>query len=116
MEPIAFLVLLAGGCWFWVDSLRSRELVLRHCTRYCLQLNVQLLDQTVFLTRLRPARDRDGHPCLRRWYSFDFSTDGGDRCKGNIRLLGSRVELIRMEHPEGPVILESDEDNVHRLQ
>jgi hypothetical protein len=105
MGSLMAILAIAGIVWFWARSLRIREHVLRHCARTCKQLNVQLLDQTVALSRLALARDPAGQISLRRWYTFEFSTDGGDRCKGYVGLLGSRIECVRMEHPQGPIII-----------
>ena len=107
MGSLIAILTIAGIVWLWAHNLRIREHVLRHCARTCKQLNVQLLDQTVALSRLALARDPAGRLSLRRWYTFEFSTDGGDRCKGYVGLLGSRIECVRMEHPQGIIIMSS---------
>jgi hypothetical protein len=48
---------------------------------------VQLLDQTVSLTRIRIARV-DGLPTLVRRYGFEISLDGSDRHRGHLDLEG----------------------------
>ena len=53
---------------------------------------------------LRLGRDGRGHIQLRRFYVYDFSTDGQDRWFGIAILLGQNIEYIRMEHPQGPII------------
>ncbi len=116
MESLTAILVMVGMIWFWVNSLRLREHVLRRCASACEQTNVQLLDQTVALVRLALARNLEGQLSVRRWYIFEFSTDGGDRHKGSVSLLGSHIEFIRMEHPEGPLIMGSDEDKIHRIQ
>src|SRR5215211_7165245 len=115
MGSLIAILLIAGVIWFWADSLRIREQALRCCDNACKQLNVQLLDQTVALSHLTLARDPEGRLSLRRWYIFEFSTNGGDRCRGSVCLLGSEIEIIRMEHPQGPLIMGSDKE-VHRIQ
>jgi hypothetical protein len=107
MGSLMAILVIAGIVWFWAHSLWIRERVLRHCARTCKQMNVQLLDQTVALSRLALDRDPQGRLSLRRWYVFEFSTDGGDRCKGCVGLLGSRIECVRMEYPGGPIIMGS---------
>lgn len=102
----AWLVLLAIGLlvWFWVDSMHAREVALTRCAALCRELNVQLLDQTVRVARLRLGRAPDGGIRLRRFYAYEFSIDGHDRWYGVVVLLGRRVEYLRMELPDGPVI------------
>lgn len=107
MGSLIAILVIAGIVWFWAHSLWIRERVLRQCARTCKQMNVQLLDQTVALSRLALGRDPQGRLSLRRWYVFEFSTDGGDRCKGCVGLLGSRIECVRMEYPQGPIIMGS---------
>ena len=69
------LVLLLAG-WFWLDSLRARELATGICRAACEQRGLQFLDQTVALRRLGVRRTPAGLR-LRRVYRFDFSEEGG---------------------------------------
>ena len=51
---------------------------------------MQLLDQTVSLTRIRIARV-DGLPTIVRRYGFDISLDGSDRHRGHLDLEGHHL-------------------------
>lgn len=104
MGTLLTLLVLGLLVWFWVDSLRARETALRRCNALCAGLDVQLLDQTVRLVRLRPARGGDGR--LRWWrrYIFEFSVDGVIRHPGEIVMFGTTLESISMEHPDGPIV------------
>ncbi len=101
---ILSLIILVALVWFWTDSMRARELAMRRCTSLCQELDVQFLDHTVRLARLRLGRNERGRIELRRIYVFDFSTDGKDRWFGVLVLLGHQVQYMRMEHPEGAVV------------
>lgn len=90
--------------WFWSDSLRARERALRVCSGACRQVDVQLLDQTVAVSRLSLGRDPAGRVRVRRFYTFEFSTNGAQRFRGYAVLLGRIVEYVHMDHPDGPVI------------
>ena len=117
MGPFIAILVMVGIVWFWANSLRIREKVLRRCASACTQLDVQLLDQTVALARLALARNAEGRVVLRRWYRFEFSTDGGDRRRGSVCLLGPKIEFISLDHPQGPVIMDIDADKgIHRIQ
>jgi hypothetical protein len=107
MDVLILLTLTAALVWFWTDSMRTREVALRRCAELCRQMDVQLLDQTVRLARLRLGRNDKGRLQLRRFYVYEFSTDGIDRWYGVAILLGQRLEYLRMEHPEGPIIQDS---------
>ena len=104
MDILITLVIMAALIWFWVDSMRTHEVALKRCAAMCREMDVQLLDQTVRIARLRLGRDRRGRIQLRRFYVYDFSTDGQDRWFGIAILLGQHIEYIRMELPQGPII------------
>lgn len=111
------LVILAAGIavWFIHDSLRAREQVLTHCRRICTELRLQLLDETVSVSGLRPARDSHGRWHLQRVYRFEFSVHGADRHPGMAVMLGNSVLHVRVEHPDGAVILPAPERGAERL-
>ena len=103
------LIILVGAgilIWFWVDSLHARERALRVCAAACRQTNAQLLDQTVSLVRVGVGRNSGHRVLLRRRYRFEFSTDGVNRWQGRVTLLGSIVESVQMDYPEGATILD----------
>ena len=94
MEFIAIIVLVGAG-WFWLGSLKTREIALLICRNACLRANVQLLDETVALKRLDLARDQTGRVHLRRRYQFEYSEQGLERRQGEIILLGNQLLSIR---------------------
>jgi hypothetical protein len=104
-ESVLVLLLIAGGAWVWNSATRVRESVLARCRRICEEMQVQLLDQTIALSRLSLARDRAGRLHLQRCYAFEFSTHGADRHSGAVVLLGEAIQFVSLEHPEGPVII-----------
>ena len=101
---LAALVALGLIIWFWSESLRSRELVLRACAEVCRQMDFQLLDQTVSVWKLGIGRDDTGRLRVRRYYVFEFSFDGVERHRGHAVLLGRSLEYVEMKHPDGSVI------------
>lgn len=114
MDALVILLLLGALVWLWASSLKAREATEARCRQICEEMRVQFLDQTVALAKILPGRDANGRLTLRRWYSFEFSTDGGDRRHGSASLLGHVVELVRLEMPDGPVIVNSG--RLHRIQ
>lgn len=91
------------GClflgWFWLDSLRARELATEICRVVCKRRAVQFLDQTVALRQLRARRTESGLR-LRRVYRFDFSEEGVGRRSGYLVLVGLDLETIDLDPPE----------------
>jgi hypothetical protein len=105
MGVLLSIAALAGLVWFWADSTRAREQVLKRAGNLCDEMGVQLLDQSVELARLKLARGAQGQLCVRRWYAFEYSIDGTDRWQGTAVVGGYHVECVHLEHPHGPVIV-----------
>ena len=92
-----FALVLLG--WFWLDSLRAREIALGICRAACEQRDLQFLDQAVALRRLRLAWGREGVR-LRRVYRFDFSEEGVGRRSGYLVMRGMGLEDLSFGLPE----------------
>jgi hypothetical protein len=94
---LAFLLL----GWFWLDSLRAREMATGICRAACKQRDLQFLDQTVVLRHLGLRRTNAGL----RWqrvYGFDFSEEGIGRRSGYLVLIGLDLVDINLGLPEQP--------------
>lgn len=72
-------------------------------------MDLQLLDETVALHKVRITKDNHNQVKLLRRYHFEFSIDGHDRYQGSITFLGHGVDHIQLDHPDGQLILHSDE-------
>ncbi|MEO7558181.1 MAG: DUF3301 domain-containing protein [Gammaproteobacteria bacterium] len=93
----AFLLLLTVlGAWFWLDSMRMREVAIRIGAEACRRHDVQFLDGTVALHRLGLYRDGRGHVRIRRTYQFDFSESGDNRRRAYVIMLGAQLEVLQM--------------------
>lgn len=95
-----FLLLLLG--WFWLDSLRTREIAFGICKAACEQRGLQFLDQAVALRRLGLSWRGDGVR-LRRVYRFEFSEEGVGRRSGYLVMRGIGLEDLSFGLPEHPV-------------
>ena len=103
MDVFVTLGLLALGVWFWIDSLRARELTIQRCKLFCNQNRVQLLDQSIHVRKIFPARQQ-GRLGLRRFYAFEFSINGADRYNGVAVEFKNRIEYLSLLHPDGEII------------
>ena len=103
MDVIFVLILLLAGVWFWIDSLRAREYTIQRCKSFCRQNQVQLLDQSIHVRKVFPAR-LNGRLGLRRFYAFEFSIDGHDRYNGVAVEFKNNIEYLSLLHPEGEII------------
>lgn len=105
-QPFIVMVLILGSLiWLWVSASRAREYALHACKRFCKQTDVQLLDYTVALQKLRPARDRAGRFCWRRYYQFEFSVDGAQRFPGRVVLNGAVLLRCELHMPDGTTLV-----------
>jgi hypothetical protein len=94
---LAVLSLLLLG-WFWLDSMRAREIATEVCKSACEQRGLQFLDQTVALRRLGLAWRSEGMR-VRRVYRFDFSEEGVGRRSGYLVMRGMMLEDLSFGLP-----------------
>jgi hypothetical protein len=92
------LLILAGviAVYWWQSGLfkgRARELAAANCR----QLGLQLLDQSMVITAIRPVRDSSGRIEFRRTYQFEFSSTGDRRYQGQLVMQAMRLESIELE-------------------
>lgn len=93
----AALLSIVAAVVLWVDSLRSRERAVEAGRLACARYGLQLLDDTVAISRLAFARDVQGQLGLRRTYLFEFSDDGNNRRRGLVVMLGSIPQDVQLE-------------------
>ena len=56
----AVLLLVVAGAWFWLDTLKAREIALAAGQRACEREGLQFLDWTVAQSKLRVRRNSEG--------------------------------------------------------
>jgi len=88
MDGLVYLIILCAGIAFWLNSRRAHEFSLGICRHICEQNNAMLLDQTVFLRRLRIRRSESGRLQFERCYQFEYSYNAIDRYSGDMIILG----------------------------
>lgn len=104
MKILLAIASLFAVTWYWQDSLRSREFALKKCRSLCEEHNVQLLDQSVHVARLRLGKTSRHNLFIRRFYAFEFSIGGIDRHHGVAVVSRDRMEYLSLLHPEGEII------------
>jgi hypothetical protein len=92
-----FLLAIGAVVWIWMDALDAREQAIRFGREICREAGVQLLDQSVALSRLRIVRV-ESVPTLVRRYSFEISLDGADRHRGHLELRGRELGAWSLPH------------------
>jgi hypothetical protein len=93
----AAIVLIAAGIFFWLDSLRARERAVSAGRAACERYQLQFLDDTVSVSRVRLGRDDEGQLRIARTYTFEFSDTGNNRRHGAIVMLGAELQDLQLE-------------------
>ncbi len=99
MIHLITILVFALAIWFWLDSMRAREIATAACARTCQHLGVQFLDDTVALYRLRLRRNALGRMQIYRVYRFEFTESGDSRHSGTASMLGTQLEELHLERP-----------------
>ena len=100
-ELVSVALFIAVG-WFWLNSLKVREAAVRAARNACAMEGLLLLDDTVAITSMKPARNDEGHFTFQRAYEFEYSDTGNNRLKGSVVLLGRKVILFNVGMREPP--------------
>ena len=99
LGEVILILVLAAYAVYTFQALRIRELALQAARRSCDREGVQLLDQTVSMQRLSLSRDATGSWRVWRQYRFEYTVDGAERERGNVIMLGNRLQaLVMAEH------------------
>ena len=93
---IAILIIIGTVVWFWFDSLKSREAGIRTVRQACEEEGLQLLDETISVIHMKPARNEYGRLVLLRVYQFEFSDTGENRRRGSLHLMGQQVVMLNL--------------------
>ena len=94
---LAWMALLFAAMYYWWCAYGMKELALAATRRYCKQVDVVLLDDSVVLRAFWVKRDASGRLRMWRRFNFEFTSTGEDRYQGRVVLLGERVEVIQLE-------------------
>ncbi|HJU38977.1 MAG TPA: DUF3301 domain-containing protein [Tahibacter sp.] len=100
LESLILLIVVSVVALVWHDAVRARDRAVLLARQLCARANLQLLDQSVGLRRVRVVRAANGQPGLRREYGFDVSTDGHDRHRGTLVLRAGLLENFSLPMTE----------------
>ncbi len=103
MSPLTLLILLGLLAWWWVSGMRAREAAVAAARAACHRTGVQLLDETVALSRVRLGRDDHGRVQWRRTYRFEVAPGPTQRLDGSLQLLGNRLVHLELDVGDGRV-------------
>lgn len=105
MTSIIILLFLGLIAWFWMNSIRAKEIALQAAAAACKDIGAQFLDQTASLKKLHFIRNQAGRLSIERCYSFDFSQDRETRQQGLVIIKAYQVTQVLLEDASGSTIL-----------
>lgn len=88
--------------------MQAREKAEKLAKLACQRENMQLLDGTVALNKMRLEKNSRSDRRFIRYFSFEFSSDNTDRRTGLIALDGLRQHYLYMDLPQSPTISVED--------
>lgn len=94
---LIFIVILLALIFYWLDSLRAKEIATKNALAECKKVLLEFLDDTVVIKKVRLRRNTQGKIAFYREYQFEFTSTGRYRYKGRIRLLGRYLIDVEME-------------------
>lgn len=97
LEHLAWLFALAAGLVYWWHAYGIKQLALKQAQVYCDKMNLQMLDESIALGRVRWRRDTDGKLAMVRIFRFEFASTGDERYRGEIIMHGRRCQHIELE-------------------
>ena len=95
---LLIIAIPAGLVRLWWTGSRAQELAVAHAKQACRQRELQFLDQTAALKRVKIARNSAGNPCLEREYSFEFTGYGEYRDSATVSLVGHSLKKIHFPY------------------
>ena len=97
IADLILICLLLFCFWYWNNAQQVKEIAHHAVKRYCLKLDLQMLDDYVALNAFWLKRNDQGKLQLWRSFVFEFTSTGEDRYNGRIIMLGRVIEAIQLE-------------------
>ncbi len=95
------LFILVAIIFYWIDTIRTKEIAVVHGKNACKDAGVTFLDQTVEIKKVRLKRNSRGAVAFYREYQFEFSSDGIRRVDAVIIMLGKQLLHLQLSaYPE----------------
>lgn len=97
IHALLWLTFLTVVIYYWFRALQVKERAFVAVKQHCTQMDVQLLDETIYLRRIWFKRNTKGQMCLWRAFYFEFTATGEDRYSGRVLTLGNTITDVQLE-------------------
>lgn len=94
---LLWLIALCIAILYWRNALHIKERAYQAARKHCDEMQVQMLDESVYLRRLWLKRNSQGKLVFWRAFYFEFTVSGADRYFGRVLMLGGQIEAIQLE-------------------
>jgi hypothetical protein len=94
---LLWLCFLAVVILYWRSALRVKERAFLAARKRCQDMEVQLLDESIYLRRLWLKRNERGQLAVWRAFYFEFTVTGADRYFGRVLMLGNSIQEVQLE-------------------
>ena len=91
---LLFGVVLAVAFWWRTNELK--QVAYQIAKQRCDEHDVQFLDDSVVLSKVRLHRNGEGRVVLLCHFCFEFAIRGDERYHGEMQFLGSRLRFVEM--------------------
>lgn len=97
LQSILWLTLIIITIYYWRGALRVKERAYLAAQKRCNEMDVQLLDENVYLRRIWFKRNDKGILSLWRAFYFEFTVGGSDRYFGRVIMLGRDITQVELD-------------------
>lgn len=97
LQHIMWFTALAMTVFYWRGAMAIKDRAYRAALTRCKEVQVQLLDEGVYLRKLWIRRNDRGVASLFRVFNFEFTVSGADRYKGRVEMLGPQILKVELD-------------------
>jgi hypothetical protein len=97
IQWLLWLIFLIAIILYWRNALRVKDRAFLAARKHCLEMEVQLLDESIYLRRFWLKRNEQGRLLFWRAFYFEFTVTGADRYFGRVLMLGNYIQEIQLE-------------------
>jgi hypothetical protein len=97
ISAILWLTFLSFVIFYLIHAVRTKAIAFSAAEKHCAEMEVQFLDQSVYLKRIWCKRNDQGQLSLWREFYFEFTVSGDDRYFGRVTLLGKQITAVQLD-------------------
>ena len=97
IQSVLWLSLFFLVIYYWHNALKVKERAFAAAQKHCSEMDVQLLDENVYLRRLWFKRNPAGKLSLWRAFYFEFTVNGADRYTGRVIMLSANITEVQLD-------------------